>query len=521
MTAVTSPPSRAARDRSNPLVSELVPDQVLPKVLSTFGLVAIYVFIIYWITGASITATAGWNAIPMWALGIVVFLVPAGLAVSELGNLWPAQGGVYIWAYRTMNERLAFLGGFVSWIPVILNGAGSPVVMVAFLQITLHHQFSLTASILLQVAFLWVSSTLALMRLNAGQKLMKGMVIVYGVITALTLAVGLLHAARDGAATPFGWHDVLVPNFSTNGVIFGVVLLYLVGVETPFNMGAEFLSVRRSATKMIFWGSVALSAGYLVGTIGTFLSLPTDEINTSTGVMDALGTAGVPGLMEVAALAVVVIIAVAMSTYQSAYARLIFVSGLERHLPRIFTHLNPKTRNPVSAILVQSVISTAIIIALSSQASLTAVFQYITGSLTVIWLFSGFFFFIPVIIARYTYADRYATESFWRIPGGKPVVWAVGIIGSVGTAIGIYWTFKVPLGDQTVSTWISWVGSICAITLVAAGLIYVFGGRSARKLSNEDALAHLAVFDSTPKAPAAGDPAVEPTSTAPAPEVHR
>lgn len=41
----------------------------------------------------------------MWVLGILTFLVPAGMAVVELGNLWPGQGGVYIWATRTMGRR--------------------------------------------------------------------------------------------------------------------------------------------------------------------------------------------------------------------------------------------------------------------------------------------------------------------------------------------------------------------------------------------------------------------------------
>ena len=85
----------AARDEL--MTTELVPEQVLPKVLGTFGLTATYVFIICWLTGTSVMATGGWTAIPMWILGIVLFLVPAGLAVAELGNLWPGQGGVYIW----------------------------------------------------------------------------------------------------------------------------------------------------------------------------------------------------------------------------------------------------------------------------------------------------------------------------------------------------------------------------------------------------------------------------------------
>ena len=60
-------------------------------------------------------------------------------------------------------------------------------------------------------------------------------------------------------------------------------------------------------------------------------------------------------------------------TYQVAYSRLIFVSGLERHLPRIFTHLNPRTRNPVTAMLIQGVLSSLILVGLYSQSSMANV----------------------------------------------------------------------------------------------------------------------------------------------------
>ena len=122
------------------MTTELVPEQILPKVLTTFGLTAVYVFIICWITGSSVMATGGWQAIPFWVLGIVTFLVPAGLAVSELGNLWPGQGGVYIWAYRTMNDNWAFVGGFLSWVPVILNGASGPATVLQLLLLAFHAQ---------------------------------------------------------------------------------------------------------------------------------------------------------------------------------------------------------------------------------------------------------------------------------------------------------------------------------------------------------------------------------------------
>jgi amino acid transporter len=499
--------SIASGTENGKLVSELVPERVLPKVLNTFGLTSAYVFIICWIAGASLMATAGWGSIPMWIAGYVLFLIPAGLAVAELANLWPAQGGVYIWAYRTMNETSAFFGGFLSWIPVILVGVSGPAVVLSYFELAFHiTNISLAWSVIAQVLFLWLASSLALRKLIVGQRLMNTVFIIYAVIVAAVLLTGIVHAGLHGSATPVVSHDLLTFNFGKLGWVFGAILLYLVGVETPFNMGAEFLSVKRSATRMILWGSIALSLIYMAGTVGTMLSLPTDKIDVVNGFAASLKV-GVPGFAEIAAILIAVVVITALMTYESAYSRLVFVSGLERHLPRLFTHLNPRTRNPVTAILIQTCLSTVLVIVLNSGSNLANVVQYITGGLSVVWLFSGFFFFIPVVIARYKYKQRYKTERFWRIPGGLVGVWIVAIVGSVGTGLGIYYSFTLPFGVGIAQgTWMTWVGGIVAGCVIAALVVYYFGRRAASKLSEADSLAHLAVLETSAPAASAAEP---------------
>jgi glutamate:GABA antiporter len=113
----------------------------------------------------------------------------------------------------------------------------------------------------------------------------------------------------------------------------------------------------------------------------------------------------------------------------------------------------------------------------------------------VIWLISGFFFFVPLVRARIKYADRYANETFWRIRGGMPVVWLVTVVGCLSTAAGVYYSFATPWIDVPRSTWMTWLGSISVGFLAVAVLVYVFGRRSAQKLSAPDALAHLAVLE--------------------------
>jgi amino acid transporter len=488
----------ASGQRDKFMPAELVPEQVLPKVMTTFGLTATYVFIICWITGSSVMAAGGWTAIPMWVLGILTFLVPAGMAVAELGNLWPGEGGVYIWATRTMGETWGFVGGYLSWIPVVLNAASSPAIIVQFLLLAFHAELGQAVSIILQVVILWGVVGLALAKLAANQKIMNVVFIVYGALTAVIFISGLVYAMKNGSATPFDMHAATVPDFAGAGFLYGTVLLYLLGVETPYNMGAEFLSVRKSGPKMVIWGSVALVLIYLLTTLGTMMALPSTEINPVTGVIGMLGTAAPKGVMEGAAIVLAVIVFVALMSYQVTYSRLIFVSGLERHLPRIFTHLNPRTRNPVTAILIQGVLSSVILVGLYSQSSMANVTIFLQGGLSTVWLISGFFFLIPVIIARKKYADRYAAEKFWRIPGGMVGVWITVIVGTLGTIAGVYYSFAKSwltssgVGD---AEWMKWVGSIAVGMVLLGVVVYFFGRRSAHKTSAEDSLAHLAVLD--------------------------
>jgi hypothetical protein len=142
------------------------------------------------------------------------------------------------------------------------------------------------------------------------------------------------------------------------------------------------------------------------------------------------------------------------------------------------------------------VLSSLILVGLYSQSSMQNVTVYLQGGLSVVWLISGFFFFIPLVIARKKYADHYASEDFWRIPGGMPAVLTVTVVGVLATCAGVYYSFASPwIPGLATSTWMTWVGSIAVGMFVLGGIVYFFGRRSAAKVNQEDALAHLAVLD--------------------------
>ncbi len=128
--------------------------------------------------------------------------------------------------------------------PVVLNAASSPAIVLQFLLLAFHAELGLTLSIILQLVILWTVVGLALAKLAANQKIMNVVFVVYIVLTLTIFVSAVIHVIEHGSATPFNMHDAMVPNFVGAGFLYGTVLLYLVGVETPFNMGAEFLSVQ-------------------------------------------------------------------------------------------------------------------------------------------------------------------------------------------------------------------------------------------------------------------------------------
>ena len=98
-------------------------------------------------------------------------------------------------------------------------------------------------------------------------------------------------------------------------------------------------------------------------------------------------------------------------------------------------------------------------------------------------------------MARKKYADRYASEKFWRIPGGMVGVWITVIVGTLGTIGGIYYSFAkswikdVPDGDMDDVDRQHRLGMFAA----RRGRLHLRPPGSAHKISQEDALAHLAV----------------------------
>ena len=77
---------------SGELLSERVAGGMLPRVLNTFDMVAIFVSVVLFITNAAVIQSAGPAAFGWWIIGFLAFLIPGAIVTGQLGRMFPGEG---------------------------------------------------------------------------------------------------------------------------------------------------------------------------------------------------------------------------------------------------------------------------------------------------------------------------------------------------------------------------------------------------------------------------------------------
>jgi amino acid transporter len=275
------------------------------------------------------------------------------------------------------------------------------------------------------------------------------------------------------SATPIT-ADITSFNVFAHGALFSAAVLWLLGVEMPFTMGDEYSQHRKTAGTMLLWGSLALMAGYLMGTAGILWAMPMAKVDVTKGVAQAI-SAHYPLLGSAVALAIWVAVMSQDIAYLNAYSRLLFVSAVEKRMPKIFAEVNER-KVPVRALFAQGLGAPIVVLIFATLNSAGAAFNLYLATLVAIWCASLYYIYGAVILSRKKYADLYKTrgDDVWKIPGGKTGAWVVALWGIIANTIAIYYVFALPWVTDGISAfgWRIWIAAISFIVIVLGILLY-------------------------------------------------
>jgi len=496
-------PTPLQKVMGDPLRSEQRTRDYLPGVLSHFDMFAIFIVIVLFISNAStVQGTPGVGAATYlyWLLGGLTFLVPCAVVAGQLYRFMPVDGGIYVWSHRAVGPLWGFLAGFCAWFPgvlVLLSTGDSIIALVQGLGIEL---VGPNANWLPQpwqqgivvCAILLISGRLATLPLRPLMRVVKVVVILYGAAIFIVGLAGVVWlAGGHHAQTP------LSPNLSTliipRFVLYGVIVLALLGVEIPFNMAAE---TKQAKAPMPFlrWGPLVVLLAYIFGTFGVMVVVPAAGASATYSTITAVDSAFGDPLAVFVGLIFISFFLMATVIYNVAFARILFVSALDQRLPSSFAKIN-RHRSPYFAIIVQTII--VLVIAFFTYflgpymyvsergANLSIdVYNVTQATTTVIWCISMIILFVdlPVILYRFRAFLAKAPRQLIAPPW---VLYLCSIVGGVASFFGIWTTLSASWNPLLLSNtdWLSYVG-ISALVVLVVGLL---GSAYPRLLGNLNA----------------------------------
>src|SRR5438128_4522843 len=327
------------------MISERIAPGMLPRVLNSFDMTIIFVAIVLFIVNASAIQQAHQAAYTYWILGFLAFLIPGALVTAQLGQMFPQEGSLYVWTQKALGPFWGFFAGFCAWWPgiLVMVATGDAVVTI--------WQFIDKGGLpkaweqgLVILAVLWFSAFMSMQRLRMTQNYVNIAVVFYGAAIFVIGLAGILWLIGDGhSATAFGTASDWAPHGST-WTLFGLVILALLGIEVPLNMGVEIVDLK-AIKKYLFWGSVVVMIAYLWATLGTMLTLPASKSQAgTTDILTAVqhGFWGSHGFAIVIGLVLMWFFVSNTVVYNYSFSRLLFVSGLEQRMPSALGRVNEK-----------------------------------------------------------------------------------------------------------------------------------------------------------------------------------
>ena len=301
------------------------------------------------------------------------------------------------------------------------------------------------------MGYLIVAVGLNIIGLNIGKWLQN----VGGVSTYLPLmavvGVAAIIAMKHGAVTHFTWHNIL-PTWNWDTVNFWSQIAFAFsGLELVSAMSQEVRNPRRTLPRALYAAAGLIAAMYILATVAVLVLVPAADVSNTSGVFHAITVGSIAlriGFLGIVAAIVVTLgNAGGVGSTVAGIARVPFVVGIDRYLPQAFGKIHPRWKTPYVAILVQAVLSCAILLVSQINESTRGAYDFLVSATNILY-FIPFLYMFAAAIRLFSRKDRKENSEAILIPGGKAGVWAVSGTGFLIVLIGIFVSL-VPPGDST------------------------------------------------------------------------
>jgi len=438
----------------------------LVRALGTSDLVWLYLVAVVNLNVVPVIAVAGVQVMWLMAAAVVLFFVPQGIGVIELAEHMPGEGGLYQWTKESYGDFHGFLCGWCYWmtnmffVPSLLFYITGVTTYVVGGALATKLNDSRWFFFFLTVSLLWITVFANVRGLGVGKWVNNiggiGALIIGGALMLMSVVLvaqhrGILH-----------WKELAPAGFGALPLsTFGVICLAMVGMELGPIMGDEVRDPRHTIPKSIAWGGAFCVVMYMGSTLALLNAVPQSQMAVVQGLLQAIdqmsASFGLGWILLPLALLMAASIAGSTSAWVSGSARILFVCGLDRYLPKALGKVHPRHHSPYVALIMFGFLASCIIAMSFVSATVQEAYLTLLDLAVALQMISYMYLFLSLLKRAFS---KSAEPRYFR----RPVLQLASVSGFCMAALGFAMAF-VP------SRQISSIGSFELKMFLTLGLI--------------------------------------------------
>jgi putative glutamate/gamma-aminobutyrate antiporter len=415
-------------------------------------------------------AEYGLSVVFFLVLSSLFFFLPVAFVSAELASAWPERG-VYTWVKVALGPKMGFLAIWLEWIenviwyPTILSFIASTFAYIINPSLANNKIYVMSAILITfwAVTFVnfmgmrvsgWISSIAALL----------------GTIVPILLII-ILGALWVISGKPIqieiSW-DALIPDLRSANqlVLLSGVLLGLAGMEMSAVHAKDVIHPQRDYPRGILLSTILIFVFSILGAIAIAVIVPQKQIQLASGGMEAFryifNAFNMGWAMPIVAAITTFGALGMMSTWIVGPSRGLYATAEHGDLPPIF-HKTNEHGMPTNILITQALIVTVLCLVFLLMPSVNSSYWALLALASLLYMLMYILMFVSAIVLRYKEPKRLRV---FKIPFGNGGIWAVSLLGIIGSSFGVVISFFPPSQFDT--------GSVLILELLLSSAMMLF-----------------------------------------------
>ena len=448
---------------------ETTPKPQYKKVLGAMDTFLFTICALLFVDTVAPMASMGPTAITWFIIMVIIFFIPYGMIVAELGSTYPEQGGIYAWVKHAFGNRWGARTSWLYWVNMALWVPSSYIFLAGLFSQLFFPDLSLIWIVLLGLVFTWIMVFLGIINLGESKWVVNVASILKIVLILAIIIAGLIYVFNGNSPN----NDVSIKGITPvwgDALFFLPAIIYsLLGFEMMSGASEEMKNPARDVPRAILSAALFIGVVYTLAIRSMLVVIPLENLGLISGIMDTFwavfGDSGVGGVISfIFGLFALYAIFAQTVSWAIGTVRTSAQAGQDGELPAYFGKLSSKNQTPIGSLILTGIVATFVLIIYGFLA---------TNAEDLFWTlfaFSSMLFFMPYAILFPAFVtlrlkDK-AQKRPYKVPGGNVLAFIFAIICEVIILAGIVFFIWVP-GEP-----VDWTYALPILTGIVVTLVF-------------------------------------------------